>query len=327
MKPVRYRDYAENPYFPKRRNRRAIFLFSGLFALLVTGFSLLLWGPWFRVTLVAVQGNEYVQTAEIERRAFEALEQNYLWILPKNNTLFFSKSAIEHALTGSLAETHALERLAVTPYIPIGLTVAMKERVPNLVYVVNAQRYYLDRKGILTERLEGERTAGDFPVLHDQNSRTVTMGEEVARGAFLEYLFSLDAKLAERGITVKDYYIPPISCFAFEKPVREAMPETDEEGSGETKTNENANVNMNANVAPVSRLPELVWEACKGDNAYLNNKELRVRTEERWQIYTRTDQDPAEHVERLLFVLEKKNINRDALKYIDLRFGDTVVYQ
>lgn len=316
MKAVRYRHYDENPLFPRKRERRVSPGQILVALLLLAGFSTLLWGPWFRVRYVAIEGNAYVQTAEVERIANDALHTRFLWLFPKDNTLFFSRSSIEHALTATLMRAHALEFLHVTTRAPVGLTVEMKERIPNLYYTVNAREYTLDRKGVITERIDEKKPREDFPRVFDQNSRDVAVGEMVVSETFVEYLFTLDEALKNKTIAIKDYYIPPLSCFAFQKP-EPIEPRDDEEGS----------TNENTNTAPVARLPELVKETCESGDSFVQNKEVRVRTGQGWEIYARTDEDPTIHLNRLFFVLEKKNINREALHYIDLRFGETVVFQ
>ncbi|MBI3956682.1 MAG: hypothetical protein HY340_01705 [Candidatus Kerfeldbacteria bacterium] len=332
----------ENPYFPKdERRARSRFLSRSfwiiLLALLLGGVGWILWGGFFQLDYIIVEGNAYIPTAEFVNRATERAQQKIFKIFPAN-TLLLSTTQIATRLQQDFGE-QAIQQLTVKKRLPSALVISVSERVPNLVYTTGSIAYLLDRSGTVVRQIAPkERVNPTFPKLLDQTTRTVAAAKQLVSERAVEFLFTLQSELADRSdIPLDVFYLPPARCLAEPEPPAPAEEgsDADDQADGDSSNsnisaNRNRNVavnavtaNQNSNTAPKQEKP--VGETCDLEQQALLRRELRVRSSEDWEIYFRSDDSAATQVTRLLRVLEEKHLDRAKLDYIDLRFGERVI--
>lgn len=68
-------------------------------------------------------------------------------------------------------------------------------------------------------------------------------------------------------------------------------------------------------------------EPCSLNDKVIKDLAVRAKTKDKWEIYLRVDDSPETQIARLVTLLKQKNPDRSKLQYVDLRFGDQVIYK
>lgn len=387
-------DRYRNPLFPhgQRPRRRLPNIISSVFFILLIGLGIgyAVFGSLFRLEVVIVEGNRYVQAAAIEERVEQYLRQRALLVFPRRSYFVFSSGSLEAVLAEALRANPAVVAVEVTKAIPATVTVQLTEHVPNLVYSNGGTTYLLDRDGVLTEEVapETKRLDPNFPVVFDQNTRRLAVGDHALPSQLVEATFAAQQELAKVGIMLDYQYVPQFTCSAYTElqPPQERIVEIDEDvnlaprelanangatnaakdGNANTPStnttgtkNKNANTNRSSNqnssaarnantngsskninsaqqgsgnpLIPTDEQPSVPTFSdgtpCTTEKLVERSRELRVKTKDRWEVFFRTDQSITDQMARLLRVIREKQLDVKKLQYVDLRFGDRVVYR
>lgn len=324
-----------------------------------------LFSGWFNVEYVIVEGNKVIPTSTVESAVRSLFGSRRFGLFPQGNALFFSTAAAATKVAAMLGQEQALENLTIAKTLPGAVTVVLTERTPNLTYVVGGTAFLVDRKGIITKRGDDEPTStrtakvlgasterdAPFPTLYDLNTRDAAVGDPVISEQFVDGLFALDDALkASNDVLPQRYFIPIQRCFDVitpepeEEPVQQEPVNTNEgkgasaiNGTAKKKTNTNNNANRTTNgnenansvLDEVDPIPEdrFVETDCPIGERVLQNTELRVTTVEKWDLYLRVDASITDQLVRMYRVFDEQRIDRSKLDYIDLRFGERVIYK
>lgn len=355
-----------NPLFPRVRTsrRRNALPWLVVFGIVTaSAFWAAFFSGWFDITYVIVEGNTVIPSERVEAAVRNVFGTRRFGVLPQGNTLFFSSPAATATVIETLEHQQALESLTITKALPAAITVTLTERTPHLSYILGGTTYLLDREGVIAQRSDGETSkkrpakvlgattdgTDSFPKLYDLNAHDVAVGQGVVSRQFVDALFTIDAALkASNDIVPQRYTIPPLRCFDVITPEPKDEEKTKEpvntnteqgtsaiNGSAKKKSNTNTAVNANDNentnsiLDEVEPIPEdqFVETDCAVGERVLQNTELRVTTTEKWDIYLRVDASITDQLARMYRVLNEQRLDRANLDYIDLRFGERVIYK
>ncbi len=116
----------------KRKQRRIRIGLAALFAVLfVSLLSYLSHRPEIRISEIELVGGVLVTKEEISKRTKEVLDGSYLWLFPKNNSLWYSKTILEKSLKESFKR---IENIEITLKGSKTLIITISERRPYAVW-------------------------------------------------------------------------------------------------------------------------------------------------------------------------------------------------
>ncbi len=211
-----------NPLFPKKPRRVHLgwlAVLSLVAAVVVTGLSALIYGPWFRIETVTVQGTVTLNPNDISALAKQDLEGNHFLILPKSHRWFYSEDKLEQRLN----ENFLLDSVEVKQKRG-ELNISITEDVSMLALVSGDQIYLLNRQGKIIRaaneneavtvqiRLGSEPQAEgptpapllpNMPIIKDLSTTTYAADQEVYPSQIIENLLSFYEKLADMSIQTK----------------------------------------------------------------------------------------------------------------------------
>lgn len=352
-----------NPLFPRAKPSLLRTVLPWLIvAFAVSGGAIwaVFFSTWFDATYIIVEGNRTIPSDMVEAAVKGTFATRRFGMFPQGNTVFFSPASATPMVLDTLQHVQALESIVITKTLPARIDVVMTERTPHLRYINGGTTFLLDREGVIAKREDDDATGtkkvlgattdddAAFPKLYDQNGHDVAVGAAVVTSQFVDALFALDAALrASDDIVPLHYSIPPLRCFDVITPepeeVRAPEPTNTNQEQGTSAVNGNAKKKVNANVTAntndnenvnsayeeVVPIPEdrFVETECAIGDRVRENTELRATTADKWDIYLRTDQSVTEQLARMYRVIDEQHIDRTKLDYIDLRFGERVIYK
>lgn len=343
------RRYA-NPLFP-RPNQRAVRRqqFGGWIALLLVlsaaVWILLLTLPAFRIAYVLVEGERYTGLGHSERVLQEYMQRKRFWVLPQQNYFVFSTAAARAAIERSLKGNQALAGLRITKHFPMTVTVQLTERIPHLLYVNGGKYFLADRQGVVATQVpssEQEKVKARFPTFFDQTTRPVVPGTRVLDETYVTFLFDLQESLQDNtDIPVVSFYAPAVVCPQSEPQAPANMNRATNSTNGTAPAIPPKNANgatpvraASTNGAVIAKVDQQEDESERGVVPTCNlqtmvtaQRELFVKTTEGWDLYFRSDDTVRDQLTRLVRTLRELRLDRTTLQYIDLRFGEHVVYK
>ncbi len=335
-----------NPLFPRKPSRfsfprvviaslaasGALFL-AGLFAT-----DILQYGP------IIVDGTHAIRAADVEASVRGSMTGKTFGVFRRDATLLFSTRAAEKAVQNSLASDSRFERVVVTTGPSFLIRVQIIERVPNIIYTNGGQEYLVDRKGLITAFVsEPTEKKKEYPTVLDQTTGLFTVGDHAMSTSVVDFLFAVREQLRLSEIPIETYFLPPASCLNIDDQLQQPLETIGQPLTNSTAATSNAHVgtaDLNTNAEQTDTLMKesgldrdepaggvaTLDQSCDLRSAALQTPELRARSTEGWELYFRVTDDAKTQVARLLRVLREQRLDRDKLHYVDLRFGDRVIY-
>lgn len=137
-----------------RRKRRSLFfiIWTVILLLLLFGLRTAAHLDFWRISEVVIEGANKLNQKEVETSVQDHLDGSYWWVIPKDNTLFYPKSSIRHALT----EKHnRLHEVSVSRKGLDTIVVQLFERNPYAVFCVSDKPcFFLDKVGFIFDETE-----------------------------------------------------------------------------------------------------------------------------------------------------------------------------
>lgn len=131
----------------RKQRTKILFVLLLLFLLVLAGAIAFLRKADLQINTVTVSGTEAIDPASIVRSMDAALEGNYFWVVPKRNTLLFSKRAARARL---MAEFPGLRDAQIKFENRSSITVVVTERESDHIWCDSARGcYFVDDTGIL----------------------------------------------------------------------------------------------------------------------------------------------------------------------------------
>ena len=165
----------------ERRKRRTKVLFIALllFLMAIAGGVAFLRKADMQITRVTVTGTRALDPEGIQKAALASVEGNYVWVIPRSNTLLFSKRKLQASL---LQEFPGIDSLEISFADRNTIAVAVTEKHADNVWCQSATScYFIDDTGLIYE---------PSPVFSDGvyttfSGSVIQMGDSVIRSRFV----------------------------------------------------------------------------------------------------------------------------------------------
>lgn len=289
--------------------QRVFYATLGSFLILIAG--ALIYGPWFKITDVQVQGTRLLDPHSVERNIEQFLNSQRWLILPNRTLWIMSASGLQHRLEKLIRTRLSVESVTVRKLSPHGLLVIVAERTPVATWTNGPSFGSIDRQGIIIET----RTAADpqLPLLRDEAGRIFAPDMSVVKPEVMVSFLELVTALRQANIDVKEYIIPDPVC-----PTPIVVPTT----NTNTAANVNSAVNLNVNRSPVNLnvTPEPI--VCDREALRYSSQELHVQLKDGPRVLFDRHSNVVQAVQALKRILADKAPT--ANQTVDVRFGDRV---
>ncbi len=140
----------------KKQNKRFGIFFLIVFIILSVGIVFLLRIKSFQLSSINIEGNVVLESKDIENFINKKYEGKYLWVIPKNNTIFVLPNTIKKSLQ---KEFPKIDYLEVKRSFPNKLSVSLSERKGAYVWCGNDvtisviskdnQCFFVDKEGVI----------------------------------------------------------------------------------------------------------------------------------------------------------------------------------
>lgn len=140
----------------KKQNKRFGVIFSISLILLFIGIIFFLRIKSFQLSSINIEGNVVLESKDIENFINKKYEGKYLWVIPKNNTIFVLPNTIKKSLQ---KEFPKIDYLEVKRSFPNKLSISLSERKGSYVWCGNDvtisviskdnQCFFVDKEGVI----------------------------------------------------------------------------------------------------------------------------------------------------------------------------------
>jgi len=263
--------------------------------------GLLFFHPRFQIQDVQVHGLVRIPEHEVLETARAAMQGRAGFIVPRSNYFLFNTSE----LAAILKEKFPLEHISVQKKFPYALTVAIEEKISNIIYD-NSEKYgYIDLSGNVVE-IKRNVLESEWKVETKAVTSTNELGEEVVSQEETARYHTPDTKAVTRELGIL-----PILYDTRRRSMEINTTVVDKETS-------EAVVEWFNYLTKHSDLPIAYFEIGEG-------KDLLIHTHEGWHIKTREGGVEKQYME--LTALLKEKVERPHLSYVDLRFAGRIYWK
>jgi cell division septal protein FtsQ len=183
----------------KRRRRFKKFFWTLAVILFVGGIVLVFFSPLFTIKNIEITGNKNVSRESLLAQIEQYEQTRFLFLVPRNNLLFFDVNAVQKSLAGNLL----ISSVKVEKKYPGTVLVAVNERKLNLVWLAGDQCFNLDADGKAIETCGA--TADEFLRIRDLKATPVALGQTAVSSEVIRFLVTSRDLLRER-IAPSNYY-------------------------------------------------------------------------------------------------------------------------
>ncbi|MEK7644584.1 MAG: FtsQ-type POTRA domain-containing protein [Patescibacteria group bacterium] len=257
---------------------------------------LLLYHPFFRITLISISGNQRVKKEDLQKTAEGIIFYKKWFILPQNSFIFANVEEIKDIMK----KRFPIESIVVTKTFPNAISVAVQEEIPSMIFGNGKQFAYIDNSGKVIEVV---RNVMNYEWIETVKHTTSTASDGLA---------TTNAEVISR------VHKPDIRQLQSQFGAYPVV--YDKVGKNET-VNE---IVMTEKIA--TNILDWVGALKSRSDIPLNYivldgeiGEMVIKTKEGWEIRTRADVEVKEQFENLLLILREKINNRRNLSYIDAR--------
>ena len=315
-----YRDYHTRPYkgnpYSTGRKRKGYFSSwrnkLGLLALLavLTAWAwLILYSPYLEIKNIKIYGTKEIPVNAVETLVQSQLNSPRYLIFKQKNIFLFDEVKLEQRIR----ESFKLEDVKLEKKLWDTLRIQIYENKAVLVYQEGEHYYNVDKKGIVLKeiKLKGIEE-GLIPIekyIEPPQEPEPAEGEEkTTEDEDLEGDETGDSPEAEE---IEEVEVPPI-------PIKLWQDEEQILSEEMTQFIMQTNIELKDNNLPITTFAIPDFEG----------REVRILMTEGWQAYLDIDDDPEDQIKHLDLVLKQKiKTDREHLDYVDLRFGERVVYK
>lgn len=352
-----------NPYFhqPTLRERfwqRDGWAYIGSLVLLIA----LVWygisrNTWLWIDTIVVEGNNYLTSEEVIHATESALSEKVWFILPQRLIPFTDEGKLEERIISSLEQRVGIAELNVESDFPNTVVIALKERIPGYVYIIQNRYYYLDSTGSVARKVGDKQLDPYFPHIRERNKkRKVDVDETVLKQSVMEFMSMLVDEFTQKThLDISEFAILPVSCqkkeYVVEEIFAEEIEKTSDEGVKQEKKEilrrlENNEITVDQSL---SLLEKIKQKEGSGKNKNSNEEEtfveltvtyveqpcdyatvvqdIAVVTQQGAEIYFDTAIDYSQQLEHLKLLLDTNTVDPTKAEYIDIRFEDRAYYR
>jgi len=322
----------------------------------------------FMLSDIQINGLQFIAREDVNAALDRYTQSTVFGIVARNTYWTANEDALREALQESLAHNYALDSVTVEKTFPNHLTVSIRERIPQVTWITTNDSgedayYTVDRQGRVAQALSGSDAAlPDFPVVRDQNNKTLIVGAQVVSPDYLSFLLNLNERFPEgTGLSVESFIFPPIECkqkqYVTEKIIEdEILDSQSEEFKNQKRTIleqfQNGNLTVDQSLTAIEEIKRQEMEKLgqEGTSAASNlgvyqwqavyvptdcdytkvARDVYIVTGEDaggFTVYMDSAVDPVIQMQNVRSVLQTTISDRTEVQYIDARFIDRVYYQ
>lgn len=138
-----------NPHVTRRRTATSAYKLklALFFGVSFTTIALALYHPRFQLNSVNAEGTVRIDKNNIVQTALAAMDGRRFFTIPRSNYFFFDVEELKSVLIEKLP----IEHIAITKKFPSGLSIAVEEKISNIIYDNGKQYAYVDMQGNVVE--------------------------------------------------------------------------------------------------------------------------------------------------------------------------------
>jgi cell division septal protein FtsQ len=179
----------------------------GTIAILVLALVyILFYSNVFRILNISVQGNEYLSENTIQQTTQAQMQKKRFYIFSQSNIFWLNKNSLREELEKSLA----LEEFYLSRKLPARIELSIKEEIPSLRWQTPKGEFYLNKKGVVAQRVFYNTLQFNIPVVATTTDQGLRVGERIVQGEMVEDINKLDALFKENlpQAQISHYWIP-----------------------------------------------------------------------------------------------------------------------
>lgn len=172
---------------------RALFYFLATVFLAVSTY-VILFSPFLEINNVQIQGTHELSYEKVKQSVNSFLSEKHYQILPKNNLIIASESALQSRLENDFKKISTVE---IKKVFPNALIISITERKALLIWCSGDRCFLADEKGIAyapADFASPEVKENNLIVIHDQSQTEVTSERSVLNPAFANFLVEFRTK-------------------------------------------------------------------------------------------------------------------------------------
>jgi cell division septal protein FtsQ len=289
-----------NPFSRHNQKKARRFKIVGILVILIVlALSyFLFYSKTFKIENIEISGTRNIRHEDIRSLVEAQLKKSWFLVFNQDNFFILSKNNLAKNIT----DKYVLDDLIITKTFSRTLKVEIKEKVSQIIWASGSKYYNLDSNGIAISEI------GDLndnkPVKSDKKSQATEV-----------MVVAEEPKFFEIKIDGQDFNSFPIIVDESNKDVSL--------GQAIIKP-EIVSIALNLIKKIPSKVNISISSFKMPDPA---SQELKAVTTEGWEIYFDANKDLEAQLNNLKMVLDQKIKDRNALQYIDLRFGNRVYYK
>jgi hypothetical protein len=292
----------KNPFskhYQKKSRLLKIYGFLAIVLILGLGYFLL-YSDRFEIKNIDVSGTRNIRADDIKSIAESQIAERRFLIFKQRNLFAFSKKE----LTEKINDKYVLDDLRINKDLPGSLKIEIKEKISLVIWVSNNRYYNLDSNGIAISEI--------LNLNKSKSTKNKTQEETAPEPEFF------DIKPLNSGELIDNREISSFPLI-FDETNNEVV-------LGQSViSSDMISIILNLN----KKIPEKINISVNSFKIpELGSREVKIVTNEKWEIYFDTNKDIEMQLNNLKLTLDEKiKGNRSSLQYIDLRFGNRVYYQ
>ena len=156
------------------------------------GFYLLFLSPLFQIKEIKVSGNQNIPNAKLRELIEPTLEKS-IWSFSSRNIFLVNSREIEKETLEKFPQIFEVE---IKRKLPNLLIVNIKERTPVAIFLINDQKFFIDREGIIFEE-DFKNGINLFQIESLISQNQPKLGERVIPKEIISLILEIEFKLRE----------------------------------------------------------------------------------------------------------------------------------
>ncbi len=189
---------------------RVLFYILLVCFLAVTGY-VLFFSTYLKISKLVIVGNSELSVEEIKKVIGDQQQGKILKIIPKDNFLLVSKSAVEKLLAGHFRK---IKSVSVVKKFPDTLEITLQERKALLVFCNGEACFLIDENGVAYSEADfnsPELTQNNLIKISDSSPEAIKLGDEILDQTYIQYVSTLKEALGRINLTVEnDFWTPSL---------------------------------------------------------------------------------------------------------------------
>ncbi|MBI5466783.1 MAG: hypothetical protein HY975_01030 [Candidatus Kerfeldbacteria bacterium] len=299
---------------------------SALALVFVVGAAVwLVYGPWFRITTVAVTGTRIINPTSLQRVTERYVDGRRWYILPNRTLWVLSAGHLTKTLEKQIRQRLSIELVTVVKQRPHTLKIVVAERTPVATWYDGRQYATVDRHGVIIDLQAA--AIQNLPLITDENEQAFGVDSSVVKQEVISAILGIERELTTAKLKMVTFLIPVPTCPIT---IEQIEPESTNANTNQSSVNINATANTNATVSQTNRnsntnTTRAVQRPCDLQELKYSSQEVHVQLQDGPRVLFDRHGDVAQAVQSLTKVLKQPQAS--PIHTIDVRFGERVYVQ